>query len=55
MTTLDDDNRRAPAGVTRTRCAQCKKFAKLAPGESKCAPCMGMLPLDLSAAKRGDH
>ena len=55
MTTLDDDNRRAPAGVTRTRCAECKKFAKLLQGETKCAACLGVLPLDLSAEKRGDR
>ena len=53
MTTLDDATRRATAGVTRKRCADCKKFAKLVPGETKCAPCMGMLPLDLTSVKRG--
>ena len=53
MTTLDDDNRRAPAGVTRTRCAQCKKFAKLAPNETQCAACLGVLPLDLSGLRGG--
>ncbi len=53
MTTLNDDNRRASTGVTRTRCASCKRFAKLLPGETKCAPCLGMLPLDLDVKRGG--
>jgi len=53
MTTLDETAQPASTGVTRKRCADCKKFARLAPGETKCAPCMGMLPLDLTTVKRG--
>ena len=54
MQTLDDGNNRAPVGVTRSRCAECKWFARLLlPGETKCAPCLGALPLDLSAVLRG--
>lgn len=47
MTTLNDDVKRALDGVTRMRCTRCKRFAKLLPGERECAPCRGMLPLDL--------
>ena len=53
MQTLDDGNRRAPVGVTRLRCAECKRFARLLPGETKCAPCLGALPLDLPAVLGG--
>ena len=53
MQTLDDGNRRAPVGVTRSRCAECKRFARLLPGETKCARCLGVLPLDLSAVLGG--
>lgn len=52
MTTLDDGKMRAPDGVTRTRCTNCKRFAKLLPGERECAPCQGMLPLDLPVMPR---
>lgn len=37
------------------RCAACKKFARLVPGEKKCAACQGMLPLDLTAAEDGER
>ncbi|SED50800.1 hypothetical protein SAMN04489729_4539 [Amycolatopsis lurida] len=52
MTTLNDGNKRALDGVTRTRCTVCKRFAKLLPGEKECAPCQGMLPLDLTGGGR---
>lgn len=52
MTTLNDDKNRAQSGVTRTRCTNCKRFAKLLPGERECAPCRGMLPLDLTVTTR---
>ncbi len=29
MQTLDDGNKRAPVGVTPSRCAECKRFARL--------------------------
>jgi hypothetical protein len=53
MQTINDDNRRQSTGVTRMRCAECKRFARLLPGETKCAPCLGALPLDLSAVLGG--
>ncbi|SEP51058.1 hypothetical protein SAMN04489732_115126 [Amycolatopsis saalfeldensis] len=56
MQTINDDNRGQSTGVTRMRCQTCKKFARLLPGETKCGPCMGMLPLALTlptAAVRG--
>ena len=53
MQTLDDDKQPSPVGVTRSRCAECKRFARLLPGETKCAPCLGALPLDLSAVLGG--
>ncbi|MBE1466125.1 DNA polymerase II large subunit [Kibdelosporangium phytohabitans] len=31
--------------VTRTRCAKCKKYAKLLPGDIQCAKCLGTLAL----------
>jgi hypothetical protein len=49
MATLDDDKRTSLDGVTRTRCSQCKRFAKLAPGDRECASCAGRLPLELPA------
>jgi hypothetical protein len=48
--TLDDDNRPAPVGVTRTRCATCKRFARLLPGDTDCSTCLGVLPLDLTVS-----
>jgi len=53
MQTLDDDKQRPPVGVTRSRCEECKRFAKLLPGETKCAPCLGALPLDLTGMRGG--
>ena len=53
MHTINDDNGRASTGVTRMRCAECKKFARLLPGETKCGPCMGMLPLALTLPTAG--
>lgn len=53
MQTINDDNRRQSTGVTRMRCVECKRFARLLPGETKCARCLGVLPLDLSAVLGG--
>jgi len=47
MTTLNDEQGRASSGVTRTRCPECKRFAKLLPGDKECAPCGGRLALDI--------
>src|SRR5919199_385169 len=43
MQTINDDNRRQSTGVTRMRCAECKRFARLLPGETKCASCLRAL------------
>jgi hypothetical protein len=53
MQTINDDNQCQSTGVTRMRCAECKRFARLLPGETKCDPCLGALPLDLTAVLRG--
>lgn len=37
------------------RCAACKKFTRLVRGETKCAACQGMLPLNLTAAEGGER
>ena len=52
MTRLEP--RRVPAlgGVTRTRCAKCKRFARLLAGETLCGRCAGMLPLDFDGGER---
>jgi hypothetical protein len=55
MATINDDNRGQSTGVTRMRCAECKKFARLLPGETRCASCMGMLPLDLTVPDMGSR
>jgi hypothetical protein len=34
------------SGVTRTRCAKCKRFARLLPGETTCSACSGALALE---------
>lgn len=34
------------SGVTRTRCAKCKKFARLLPGDTECSVCSGALALE---------
>jgi hypothetical protein len=34
------------SGVTRTRCAKCKKFARLLPGDTQCSACTGVLALE---------
>ena len=33
------------SGVTQTRCAKCKKFARLLPGDTECSTCLGALAL----------
>jgi hypothetical protein len=34
--------------VPRSRCARCRRFARLLPGETRCARCAGMLALDFA-------
>ncbi len=36
------------------RCARCRRFARLLPGETRCARCAGMLALEF-APKRGER
>jgi rRNA maturation endonuclease Nob1 len=36
----------------RTRCGQCRRFARLLPDETQCASCRGVLPLDFTASAR---
>jgi hypothetical protein len=55
METITGSAQPQSTGVTRMRCATCKKFARLLPGETKCAPCMGMLPLDLAVSAPGSR
>ena len=52
MTRLEPTRVSAPEGVTRTRCAKCRRFARLMPGETRCDRCSGVLPLDFG---RGDR
>ena len=33
----------------RTRCAKCRRFARLLPGETQCTRCTGALPLDFTS------
>lgn len=44
--TVGQRRERAPEGVTRTRCAACKRFARLLDGQTECDSCSGGLPLD---------
>jgi hypothetical protein len=49
---LEPSRAAAPDGVTptaaRTRCTQCRRFARLLAGESRCTRCAGMLPLEFA-------
>lgn len=47
MGTIDDLNGRVSTGRTPQRCAACKKFTRLAPGDTECAACAGRLPLPI--------
>jgi hypothetical protein len=42
----------APEGVTRTRCAKCRRFARLLPQQTRCDRCLGVLPLDFGRGER---
>lgn len=52
MTRLEPRRVSALGGVTQMRCAKCKRFARLAPGETLCGRCAGMLPLVFKAGER---
>ncbi len=50
MNRLDRCSAAPPDGAPRRkhwnqRCSQCKRFARLWPGEGRCDRCAGMLPL----------
>lgn len=49
METIDNGNQRVSTGRTPQRCAACKKFTRLAPGDTECAACAGRLLLPLPA------
>lgn len=53
METIDNANQRVSSGRTPTRCAACKKFARLAPGDTECAACAGRLPLPIDPLRNG--
>lgn len=42
----------APEGVSRGRCATCKRFARLLPGQTECDSCAGVLGLDFGGSVR---
>jgi hypothetical protein len=48
METITVKAQSSSTGVTRMRCATCKRFARLLPGETECSSCLGMLPLSLT-------
>lgn len=50
MGTLANSGGRVSSGVTRRRCAKCKKFARLLPGDIECAACAGRLDLPIASA-----
>ena len=41
----------ARGGTTRARCATCRRFARLLPGETRCARCAGVLALDFGPVR----
>jgi hypothetical protein len=49
METLANSGGPVSSGVGRTRCEKCKKFARLAPGDTLCAPCAGRLDLPIGS------
>lgn len=53
METLANSGMPVSSGVPRTRCAKCKKFARLAPGDTQCAACAGRLDLTITATRNG--
>lgn len=55
MTKINDGTQCESTGVTRTRCTECKRFARLLPGEEKCSLCMGMLPLPIVVPAAGER
>ena len=52
MTRLEPTKVSAPVRGVRPRCVECKRFARLPIGESRCATCRGELPLDFRAGGR---
>jgi hypothetical protein len=52
MQRLEPTPTHAPEGVTRTRCAKCRRFARLLPEQTWCDRCIGALPLDFGRGER---
>jgi hypothetical protein len=46
MDRLDGARTSAPEGVAQPRCVTCQRFARLLPGETRCARCSGVLALE---------
>lgn len=46
MDRLEPSRTPAPALGNQARCARCRRFARLLPGETRCASCAGVLALD---------
>jgi hypothetical protein len=56
--TVEQGKRGALDGVTPSRCATCKRFARLLPGEAECPSCAGVLALvfvTITVVRRGGH
>jgi hypothetical protein len=51
METLANSGGPLSSGVPRTRCDKCKKFARLAPGDTQCATCAGRLDLPIGSTR----
>jgi hypothetical protein len=52
METLANSGGRVSSGRTRTRCEKCKKFTRLAPGDTGCATCAGRLDLPITTVTK---
>ncbi len=52
MARLEPTQPTAPARAAPSRCAICKRFARLALGQTRCAACRGELPLDFQVGGR---
>jgi hypothetical protein len=49
METLANSGGPVSSGVPQKRCEKCKKFARLASGDTLCAPCAGRLDLPIGS------
>lgn len=48
MAIVGDDRGVSARGLPRTRCGKCKRFARMLPGDTECAACLGVLALEFS-------